>query len=206
MALDPRMDRPSFERLIRSAQAGSRDDLGELLEQFRQYLRLVASSGVESGPMRGGSTSDLVQETFLKAQARLKGFTGRTEEEFKGWLRQILVNILTDWRRYNVAEKRDVRREVSLETLTDWDTGEIPSADATPSGRLIADERRRIVARALRRLPQDYARVIELRHRRSLPFPQVAKELGRSEGATRQLWMRAVERLSEEIADVSDKL
>jgi DNA-directed RNA polymerase specialized sigma24 family protein len=70
----------------------------------------------------------------------------------------------------------------------------------------MADERRRIVARAMRRLPQDYARVINLRHRRSLPFPQAAKELGRSEDATRQLWARAVERLSAEIAEVSDKL
>jgi DNA-directed RNA polymerase specialized sigma24 family protein len=128
------MHRPSFERLIRSARSGSRDDLGELLEQFRQHLRLIASSSVESGAMHGGSTPDLVQETFLKAQARLKGFTGRTEEEFKGWLQQILVNILKDWRRYNVAENRDVRREASLDTLTDWDTGEIPSADARPAG------------------------------------------------------------------------
>jgi RNA polymerase sigma factor (sigma-70 family) len=52
---------------------------------------------------------------------------------------------------------------------------------------------------ALERLPADYQRVLKLRHQQGQSFPDIAQALGRSVGAVRELWFRAVERLKEEM-------
>lgn len=194
--------------MMHAAKSGSRDELGRLLDQFRQYLLLVANKRFDAELTANGSPSDVVQETFLAAQGNLQGFQGGTEEEFKGWLRQILLNILVDWHRYADADKRNVHREVSLETVTNLDTREVGliGRDPTPSANLIADEQKRLVARAMRRLPDDHAQVLALRHREGLAFHEVARRLGRTEPAARQLWVRAVEKLGMEITRLSNGL
>ena len=44
-------------------------------------------------------------------------------------------------------------------------------------------------------LPADYRQVIALRYWEDLEFHEIGKRMGRSAGAARKLWLRAVERL-----------
>jgi RNA polymerase sigma-70 factor (ECF subfamily) len=44
-------------------------------------------------------------------------------------------------------------------------------------------------------LPVDYRDVLMLRNLQSLPFEEVAERMNRSVGATRMLWLRAIEKL-----------
>jgi RNA polymerase sigma-70 factor (ECF subfamily) len=53
-----------------------------------------------------------------------------------------------------------------------------------------------ILADALARLPADYREVIILRNLEQLPFEEIGQRLGRSSGAARMLWARALEKLS----------
>jgi RNA polymerase sigma-70 factor (ECF subfamily) len=53
------------------------------------------------------------------------------------------------------------------------------------------------VADALAELPVDYRDVIVLRHIEGLPFEAVAERMGRSTGAVRMLWLRALKVLRE---------
>jgi RNA polymerase sigma-70 factor (ECF subfamily) len=62
------------------------------------------------------SPSDLVQEAFLEAYRDFGQFRGHNENELLGWLRRIVVhNLARLMERHVRAQKRNVRREVSLE-------------------------------------------------------------------------------------------
>ena len=50
---------------------------------------------------------------------------------------------------------------------------------------------------ALEKLPADYRTVFVLRNIEHIPFNEIAVRLGRSPGAVRVLWTRAMQRLSE---------
>ena len=51
------------------------------------------------------------------------------------------------------------------------------------------------MADQLAQLPPDYREVIVLRNLEGLPFAQVAKRMGRTSGAVRILWLRALDHL-----------
>lgn len=53
------------------------------------------------------------------------------------------------------------------------------------------------LANAIASLSPEYREVIVLRHIEGLPFAEVAARMERTPGATRMLWMRAIERLRE---------
>jgi RNA polymerase sigma-70 factor (ECF subfamily) len=55
------------EFLLASARAGHPTALGQLLEMYSNYLRLLARTLLRSGLPAHLEPSDLVQETFLEA-------------------------------------------------------------------------------------------------------------------------------------------
>src|SRR5262249_33536141 len=154
--------------------------------------------------LRGGcSASDMVQETFLQACAHFEQFRGNSEKEFLGWLRRILLNNLGRLvERELHARKRDARRHVSLESrLTMLENSSavfedaLAGPDSSPSGQAQRREVAALVADQLARLPQAYRDVIVLRNLEGLPFEEVARRMGRTAGAVRALWLRALDRL-----------
>jgi RNA polymerase sigma-70 factor, ECF subfamily len=58
-----------------------------------------------------------------------------------------------------------------------------------------------LLAEALEKLPVDYREVFILRNLEHIPFDQVAARMGRSPGAARVLWKRAMDRLSQLLRD-----
>ena len=55
------------------------------------------------------------------------------------------------------------------------------------------------LAEVLGRLPDDYREVIVLRNLEGLSHEEVARRMGRSIGAVRMLWVRALSRLRREL-------
>ena len=51
------------------------------------------------------------------------------------------------------------------------------------------------MANQLAQLPANYREVIVLRNLEGLPFEEVARRMGRTPGAVRILWLRALDRL-----------
>jgi RNA polymerase sigma-70 factor, ECF subfamily len=193
--------------LLAQARAGHAAALGRLLELYRNYLRLMARSLI-SQPLRSRlDASDLVQETFLKAQREFSSFFGSTEPELVAWLRQILVNNLADQVKLHRARKRDYRREEPMEVLLDRSSLAIQARLAAPLSSPSAHTSRReqavLLADALEKLPADYREVFLLRNLEHIPFEEIAARMGRSSGAVRMLWTRAIAKLSQLLKEVS---
>lgn len=189
----------SPERLIAQAQAGSAEDLGRLLELYRNYLMVLARTRVDSALRPRIDASDVVQETYLEALRDFGQFEGKSERELVAWLRRILVRNIADLVRRHGAQARDWRRQQSLELALDRSSQAVHQALAagisTPSVQAARREQSVLLADALARLPDDYRQVIILRHLERLSFPEIARRMGRTAGAIRMLWARALEKL-----------
>jgi RNA polymerase sigma-70 factor, ECF subfamily len=141
-------------RLLEQARAGDAIARGELLELYRNYLRLVARSLISTALRVKLDPSDLVQETFLKAHREFTQFAGRGEPELVAWLRRILVTSLANQVKHHRRRARDHQR-------------------------------------------QDYREAFIRRTLEHVSFETMAADMGRSVGAVRMLWARAVKRLTE---------
>jgi RNA polymerase sigma-70 factor (ECF subfamily) len=187
------------EALLGSARAGDQAALGRLLELYRNYLRLQARTLIGRTLQVRLDPSDLVQETFLEAARDFARFAGGTEAELIAWLRQILIRNLADQVRHSQADKRDVRREQSLEALLEQSRQAaeqaLAEAASTPSVQARRREQAVLLADALEALTADHREVILLRHVEHLRFDEIAARMGRSSGAVRMLWTRALEGL-----------
>ena len=199
----PSQAQGEVDKLFASARQGSISCLGRLLTLYSNYLKLLIAAQLDERLQVRVSPSDIVQETFFEAHRDFHQFRGQSPGEFVAWLRRILVNnILRVVEQHLLAEKRDVRREISLEQIgkrLDQSTARLESLLAqpgdSPSGHAQRHEQEIILADALAELPKDYQQVILLRHIEGLPFEQVAERMARSSGAVRMLWLRALERL-----------
>jgi RNA polymerase sigma-70 factor (ECF subfamily) len=176
------------------------------LEACRAYLLGIAGEELDPELQAKGGASDMVQETFLEAQRDFAAFHGNSQEELRAWLRQLLLHNVADFtRRFRATRKRAAGREVGLpeDSSSHGGPGDIPADTPSPSGRALAHESAAAVQRALERLPEDYRCIITWRYLEAQSFDEIAGRMQRSTNAVRKLWLRAVERLRQELDDPS---
>lgn len=188
------------EQLLCLARTGQEQALGQLLELYRNYLRLLAR--LEIGRRLQGKVddSDLVQDTFLQAHRHFTRFRGATEAELVSWLRQILADVVGKLvRHFYGTQRRNVRLERELVAEIDQSSralGEgLAARQSSPSQQAARREQAVLLADALQRLPETYREVIVLVHLEGLRFPEVARRMDRSVDSVKNLWARAVARL-----------
>jgi RNA polymerase sigma-70 factor (ECF subfamily) len=193
-------DEAVSERMIARARAGDEAALTAVLEPYRNYLRLVARSAIGAALRVKLEPSDLVQETFLKAHREFAGFAGEGERALVAWLRRILARTLADQVKHHRRKGRDYQHEESLDLLLERSDHTLQQALASrsvsPSERASRREQAVRLADAVSRLPADYREVFILRTLEHVPFDDIAARMGRSVGAVRMLWSRALERLN----------
>ncbi len=158
-------------------KAGQNEPLGfaELYEQnFDRIYAFIAR--------RAGSrdhAQDLTAEVFHQALASIANFRWQ-DAPFISWLYGIAANVLAaHWQKLG-------RNPAQLEE--DWDEG---GSDEI--------ERKAILAEMVESLMPDQQMVIVRRFIEQRSIREVAAELGRSEGAIKQLQLRAVENLREKM-------
>jgi RNA polymerase sigma-70 factor (ECF subfamily) len=185
------------EALIEAARRQVPEALGRVLEAYRPYLALIANQylGLELRAKAG--PSDLVQDTFLEAQRDFAHFKGNTEAELRAWLRRILLHNLANLtRHYRGTGKRSLSREVPLADtpLEELRTGLLTPAPS-PSKDAAAREADAALERALGQLPEPARQVVHWRNSDHLSFEEIGRRLGKSTGAARKVWARAVDQL-----------
>jgi RNA polymerase sigma-70 factor (ECF subfamily) len=192
-------EHPDPEKLLARARDGDPVCVGALLEVYRNYLCLLARTQIDMHLRGRFSPSDVVQEVFLRAFRAFASFRGGGERELMAWLRRILANTLARLAEHQAAGKRNPRREVSIhhrlrESSATFEAA-LVSPHSSPSSRARRRESAARVADLLARMPPDYREILVLRNLEGLPFPDVAARMGRTPGAVRVLWLRALDRL-----------
>src|SRR5688572_30785758 len=89
--------------------------LGDDVQIYRNYLRVLARMQLDPRLVSKLDPSDLVQETLLKAHQALSRFEGKSDLELAAWLRRILANTMKDAMRRYQSSYRDVALERSID-------------------------------------------------------------------------------------------
>lgn len=189
-------------QLISQARAGSQDALGQLLELYRSYLRLIVSLQIGEKLQAKVSPSDIVQATFLQAGKGFTAFRGNSEGELMSWLRNILASqLVTELRRY-ATYQRDVNRERQLHVQVDQSSvllNGLAAGGASPSHSAMRRERAVLLADALAQLPEDYRKIIVQRHLKGSSFADIARSTDRSVDSVKSAWRRGIKKLRESL-------
>lgn len=189
---------------LEQARIGDAVALGQLLEPYRRYLKLLARVQIGQRVQGKADESDLVQETFLDAHRGIASFRGETEAELIEWLRVILAAKLADLlRRYLGTKQRNVALEQEIGDGFDRSTAMLGaglvSPESSPSQRASRHEEAVRLANGLAELPADYREAIVLRNIEGLPFAEVAQRMGKTVNSVEKLWLRGLAALRKQL-------
>jgi RNA polymerase sigma factor (sigma-70 family) len=195
---------PGFTDLLARARAGDRAAIEELLARIRPWLEQLARQYAD--PLHpDGSTSDLVQEAWLRAWQKLDQFQGAAAEAqalamFRGWLARIVARL-----GFNAARDRGAQQRMPPGKLLrldgDADARFDPSAaEPAPSAQVQADEQARFVQEARARLTDPLDRdIVRLRFFEGVSLRQVAEQLGCNHETVRQRYHAILRRLERDL-------
>jgi RNA polymerase sigma-70 factor (ECF subfamily) len=176
------------------------------LEKYGPLLRLQARKmELDLRLRRRFDSSDLVQETLLKAHEGLAHFKGATEAELVKWLQEILGNVVADEVRKARAQKRDVALEKSLDDVVAGSSAQLNeyliAGGPSPSEQAERQEQLLRLAVAIGQLPCDQRDVIIYRDLLGTPVREIAENLERTEKSVAGLLLRGRRRLRELLED-----
>lgn len=173
----------SEERLLIEAAQQDPSRFAELYEQhFHRVYAYVARRVRERAEVQ-----DLTAHVFQQALANLDKFKWRGAP-FSSWLFRIAANAIADQAR---------RRSLELEHNNNVVTETAPAID------LEQVERKARMFRAVEQLPEDQRRVVMMRFAGEKSIREIAQELGRTEGAIKQLQFRGLETLRARLNDTN---
>jgi RNA polymerase sigma-70 factor (ECF subfamily) len=173
----------------------SPDDAVKPVDQYRDYLLVLAR--LHQGILAKArlDPSDIVQMTLLKAHQCSAQFRGTTGREQAAWMRRILTNTMIDAARKAAPQERSLeaaieRSSIKLEALL----------DGRRLNDLDRDERLAGLAGALAALPDDQRAAIDLRYLQSLSIEAIGQRMNRSTASVGGLLQRGLRRLREVLA------
>ena len=140
---------------------------------------------------------DLVQDVLISALSDLGDFTYKSEGDFVRWLSRVTENKLRDNLDKLHADKRDIRKEVRLNShRTTAEVSFVAAAEpidsVTPSAILSKSEELDKLAKAIDILKPEYREVIVLTKIEGLSYREIGEKLGKSSDAVRMLVSRAM--------------
>ena len=186
----------TFDELFDQARQGNRAALQALLSPYLPAL--TGFVRLRMGPLQlRESSADVVQSVCCQVIEGLDQLEGDSEPVFKRWLYSIALNKILDKRKHHTRQKRDLARDVAIDTkVEDTDLLQCYAAVATPSREAMAGEEIARIEKAFDALPDDYREVLIMSRIMSLTSAEIGERLGKSEEASRQLLFRARARLS----------
>jgi len=170
-------------RLVEAAQKDP-GRFGELYEN--NFERVYAYIARRVGDRE--EAQDLTAEVFHQALANLARYEWRGLP-FAAWLLRIASNAIADSWKFKAREQGNPSSDEPL-------SPDIDMEDVEQRARLF---------RLVTTLPDDQRRVIDMRFAQEKSIREIAKELGRTDGAVKQLQFRGLETLRDQLAASSAK-
>ncbi|MGB7343993.1 MAG: sigma-70 family RNA polymerase sigma factor [Pirellulaceae bacterium] len=166
---------------------------------LRSWLVQIAKRELPKDLQGKLDPSDIAQQTMMDAWRGEERFQGTTHAQRLAWLRVILRRVVLQQHRKAMSTKRGAGAERAVTDAISHASIRIEELasgnEPQPDEGVVNAEKSLQLAEALETMPEDYRRVIELRHFDGKTHEQVAQELGRSNAAVRVLWVRALAEL-----------
>ncbi|QEF98690.1 ECF RNA polymerase sigma factor SigW [Stieleria maiorica] len=176
-----------------------------IVAQYEPYLRMLARTRMRRAYQAKLGASDMVQQAMMQAVQGFDGFRGSTEGELLAWLRKILAHHLCHLDRDLHRDKRDIRREQSMEQKLAASSmrleGLLAGDGPTPSQNVAFGESVIQISQAIARLPDAQADAVRLHYLEGMKLSEVAEELGKSTGAVAGLLHRGMKALRKELGE-----
>jgi len=165
--------------------------LVRMLPAVEGYLRLRMGPRLRARE----SAADLAQSVARGALQALAEFEPRGEAAFRQWLFARARHKLQEHVRHHRRACRDMRREQVDGDGVDLLLGTYGPI-ATPSRELASAEAVAAIERAFDTLPEEWQEALTLNRLGGLSHAEVAAQMGKSEGAVRNLVYRGLSRLA----------
>jgi RNA polymerase sigma-70 factor (ECF subfamily) len=170
-----------------TAAEGAREQALRWFDELRDPLRrYLLCSGV-----RPADAEEAVQESFLRLYQHLE--KSREVENVRAWVYQVARNYIKDQRK-----SAHYQRSVPLDDAMDR-AGRFADPAAGPEHSALREQRARRLGMAVEKLPPQQRECILLRSS-GLRYREIAEVMGINTNSVGGLVMRAVARLSEELA------
>ena len=175
---------PQGERiaaLVTLAQQGDGEAFGEIYDAYVDSIYRYLYYRVGSHAV----AEDLTSETFLRALRRIDSFTWQGKD-IGAWFVTIARNLVAD----HVKSSR-FRLEVTTADMLDADRADVGIED-----EVLSRLQNAVLLDAVRQLKPEQQECIVLRFLQGLTVAETSDVMGRSEGAIKQLQLRAVRALA----------
>jgi len=196
------MNHDREDLLLRAVQRDEEGAVGQLFELHRERLARMIRLRLDKRIQHRIDTFDVLQETYLVVSRRIHEFLVRREVSFFVWLRGLAMQKIVDLHREHlVTNRRDVRRERSLQTVQ---RGEDSSAvlarqlmanSSTPCGRASRGELLNVLMEMLAALPELDRDILVMRHLEQLTNREVAEALHMNVSSVSTRHLRALGKL-----------
>jgi RNA polymerase sigma-70 factor (ECF subfamily) len=169
------------------------------LEEYRAYLRILARLRLSPELRLLLDSSDVVQQTMLKAWENREQFRGQASGEYRAWLRRILANEVYDRAKKDGLLDGKSAHKLSLERALEQSGArldEILALDSeAPPARAIKREHLVRLESAFEQLPNNQRLAVELHKIQGLSVAETARHMGVSKPAVAGLYARALNTL-----------
>jgi len=185
------------QQLVTLAQGGDDSALDQLCGIYAERVRRIVRFRMGPELRSQLESMDLVQEALIEAVKDIGDFTYSSKGDFLCWLSRIVENTIRDNVDRIHAAKRDVRRQVSLDKMTERtdrlhaDAG-LPVVTTTPSVVLSLREEFDRLERAMDRLKPQYREVIVLAKIEGLSCKEIAVRQNKRPAAVAMSLSRAI--------------
>lgn len=162
--------------LVTRARAGDQQAFFELVRRHRHGVERLIRPMVRSAS--SDELEDLVQEALTKALLHIHSYS--EEYAFSTWLYRIATNHAIDYlrkKKLNAFSISAPPTQVSHKSEDESREFEISDQSWVPEEVMLADERTRLIEEAIEQLPENYRRIIKLRHSDDLEYEEIANVL-----------------------------
>lgn len=181
---------PEEERALVARAAAGEEAAFERLVRAHEKLVYNAARKLTGNPE---DAFDVAQEAFLRAWRHLSAFRG--DSRFAVWLYRLTYNCAMDFLRKN--------RDANSLSLTDEEGNEramnLPDDAPLPEEQVLREEQREAVRAAIRALPPEKRRILELREFEGRSYTEIAALLHIEEGTVKSRLARARASLAESL-------
>ena len=187
-------------QIIARVRSGDAEALAQFVQSNRESLLGFIRKRIGSQLQKKIEPEDVLQEASLEAVAALNKMDKGAWDPLP-WLYQICERKIIDaHRRYFTTQKRAAAREAALPTADQTGGGLanlLVASMTTPSRAFSRDQNQLQMLAALDTLPDEPREALRLRYLIGLPSKEVARKMGKSDGAVRVMLTRALTRLNE---------